>query len=124
MLLLDTQLNSVKVIHIIAPFLLGNGGDWHAIDLYLQYSKTHKVMLWSHLPPLPALKADYPIQQIKPYSGQVPSDGILIISGARTEIGHWFEEGNYDHIIMLHNLLSPVVLYKSLKRLKRINPSI
>lgn len=124
MLLLDSQLSSTNLIHIIAPFVLGNGGDWHAIDLYLQYSKTHQVMLWSHHPPLPALKAEYPIQQIKPYSGQVPSNGILIISGARTEIGSWFEVGNYDHIIMLHNLLSPVVLYKALNRLTGRSRSI
>lgn len=117
MLLLDSQLNFTNLIHIIAPFVLGNGGDWHAIDLYLQYSKTHHVMLWSHHPPLPALKAAYPINQIKPYSGHAPNKGILIISGARTEIGNWFEKSNYDHVIMLHNLLSPVVLYKALNRL-------
>lgn len=119
MLLLDSQLSSTNLIHIIAPFVLGNGGDWHAIDLYLQYSKTHKVMLWSHNPPLAALKAQYPIQEIKPYSGLVPNQGILIISGGRTEIGHWFESGDFDHIVLLHNLLSPTVLYKALNRLTR-----
>lgn len=117
MLLLDSQLDSTNLIHIIAPFALGNGGDWHAIDLYLQYSKTHKVMLWSPLPPLVSLQA-YPIQQIKPYSGQVPNNGILIICGARTEITQWFNHSTFDQIILLHNLLSPTVLYKALNRLK------
>lgn len=119
MLLLDSQLSSTNLIHIIAPFTLGNGGDWHAIDLYLQYSKTHQVMLWSHNPPLAALKAQYPIQEVKPYSGLVPNQGVLIISGARTEIGHWFESGDFDQVILLHNLLSPTVLYKALNRLTR-----
>lgn len=119
MLLSDSELTSTNLIHIIAPFVLGNGGDWHAIDLYLQYSKTHRVMLWSHNPPLSTLKAQYPIQEIKPYSGLVPNQGVLIISGARTEVGHWFESGNFDHVILLHNLLSPTVLYKALNRLTR-----
>ncbi|HSI43462.1 MAG TPA: glycosyltransferase family 4 protein [Methylotenera sp.] len=107
------------MIHIIAPFVSGNGGDWHAIDLFVQYSKTHQVMLWSQQPPLDALKTKYPIQEIKPYSGQVPNKGILIISGARTEIGHWIKQSSFNQIIMLHNLLSPGILYRALKSLQK-----
>lgn len=104
-------------IHIIAPFILANGGDWQAIDLYLQYSKTHRVTLWSPQTPNQRLKAQYPIQEIKPYSGQSPSTGTLIICGARTEIGHWYEHAHFDKIILKHNLVSPTVLYKALNRL-------
>ncbi len=104
-------------IHIIAPFVLANGGDWHAIDLYLQYSKTHQVTLWSQSPPATALKLKYPINEIKPYSGQSPHGGILIICGARTDIGHWYEQAIFDKVIVFHNLLSPRVLYKALNRL-------
>lgn len=104
-------------IHIIAPFVLANGGDWHAIDLYLQYSKTHQVMLWSQLPANPALKLKYPINEIKPYSGQSPHGGILIICGARTDIGHWYEQAIFDKVIVFHNLLPPRVLYRALNRL-------
>lgn len=107
----------LKEVHIIAPFILANGGDWHAIDLYLQYNKTHKVTLWSHRPAHATLKSNYPIQEIKPYSGQIPNSGTLIISGARTEIGHWYDHVNFDKVILIHNLLSPSALYKALHRL-------
>jgi glycosyltransferase involved in cell wall biosynthesis len=107
----------LKDIHIIAPFLLANGGDWHAIDLYLQYSKTHRVTLWSQQPAHPDLKSKYPIQEIKPYSGQTPNLGTLIICGARTEIGRWYENAHFEKVVLFHNLLPPRVLYKSLNRL-------
>lgn len=107
----------LKDIHIIAPFLLANGGDWHAIDLYLQYSKSHRVTLWSHQPAHPDLKSKYPIQEIKPYSGQTPNLGTLIICGARTEIGRWYENAHFEKVVLIHNLLSPSALYKSLNRL-------
>jgi glycosyltransferase involved in cell wall biosynthesis len=104
-------------IHIIAPFALANGGDWHAIDLHLQYSKTHQVMLWSQTPPNTVLKSKYSINEIKPYSGQSPHGGILIICGARTDIGHWYEHATFEKVIIFHNLLPPRVLYKALNRL-------
>lgn len=104
-------------IHIIAPFMLANGGDWRAIDLYLQYSKTHHVTLWSPQLAQEALRAQYPIQQIKAYSGQSPNTGTLIICGARTEINHWYEHAHFDKVILIHNLVSPTVLYKALNRL-------
>jgi glycosyltransferase involved in cell wall biosynthesis len=104
-------------IHIIAPFIQLNGGDWHAIDLYMEYSKTHQVQLWSAQPPHSALAKQYPIKEIKPYRGESPYAGVLIISGARTEIGHWYAQGNFSEVVMIHNLLSPGVLYKALNRL-------
>lgn len=121
MLLTESQLASANIIHIMAPFVLGNGGDWHAIDLYLQYSKTHKVMLWSHQPPHEEFKTNYSVRQIKPYSGLVPNQGILIISGARTEIGPWVRQSTFKRILMLHNLLSPSILYRALNHLNASN---
>lgn len=104
-------------IHIIAPFMLANAGDGHAIDLYLQYNKTHRVTLWSQHPAHATLKVQYPIQEIKPYSRQSPHSGTLIICGTRTEIGHWYDHAHFDKIILYHNLLSPAILYKALHRL-------
>ncbi len=97
--------------------MLVNGDDWHAIDLYLQYSKSHRVTLWSPQLAQEALREKYPIQQIKPYSGQSPNADTLIICGANTEIGHWYEHAHFDKVILIHNLVSPTVLYKALNRL-------
>lgn len=107
----------LKDIHIIAPFLLANGGDWHAIDLYLQYSKSHRVTLWSQQPAHPDLKSKYPIQEIKPYRDLTPNLGTLVICGPRTEIGRWYDTASFEKVILIHNLLSPSALYKSLNRL-------
>jgi glycosyltransferase involved in cell wall biosynthesis len=97
--------------------MLANDGDWQAIDLYLQYSKTYRAMLWSPRDVNQTLKMQYPIQEIKAYSGQSPSTGTLIICGAHTEIGHWYENTHFDKVILIHNLVSPTVLYKALNRL-------
>lgn len=106
-------------IHIIAPFIKLNGGDWHAIDLFKAYSKTHLVHLWCPTNPHPQLLEQYPIQRISAYQGHNPHDGVLIISGARTEIGAWYGQARFDQVIMLHNLLSPGVLYQALNRLQQ-----
>lgn len=107
----------LQTIHIIAPFVYANGGDWHAIDFYLEYSKSNAVTLWSHQTPNNALKATYPIQEIKPYSGLSPNLGTLIICGAQTHIGHWYEYAQFEKVILYHNLISPAILYKALHRL-------
>jgi glycosyltransferase involved in cell wall biosynthesis len=106
-------------IHIIAPFIQLNGGDWHAIDLFMAYGKTHQVKLWSAQPPHPALAKQYPIKEIKPYRGESPHSGVLIISGARTEIGSWFSQNQFSEVVLIHNLLSPGILYKALNRLNK-----
>lgn len=106
-------------IHIIAPFTLGNGGDWQAIDLYLEYKKRNPaVTLWTqHNNINLQLRKNYPIQEVRPYKGIMPYKGTLIISGADTEIGQWFENAHFHKIIIIHNLVSPAILYKALHRL-------
>ena len=104
-------------MHIIAPFIHLNGGDWHAIDLYMHYSKTHKVSLWSPHPPHSGFEK-YPIKQIRPYRNESPYSGILIISGARTEIGVWVIQGRFSEVVLIHNLLSPGILYQALNQLR------
>jgi glycosyltransferase involved in cell wall biosynthesis len=106
-----------QTIHIMAPFIYANSADWRAIDFYLEYSKSNAVTLWSHQPPNKELKASYPIQAIKPYSGISPNLGTLIICGGQTHIGQWYELAQFDKIILYHNLISPVELYKALHRL-------
>jgi len=106
-----------QAIHIIAPFFYANGGDWRAIDFYLEYSKRNHVTLWSHQTPNKELKVAYPIQEIKPYRGASPNLGTLIICGTQTHIGQWYEHAQFEKVILYHNLISPTVLYKALHRL-------
>lgn len=107
-------------IHIIAPFLYSNGGDWHAIDLYEEYSKTHRVTLWSAQPVHQAF-FNYPISIIRPYRGECPYKGILLLSGARTEIGSWYNQNHFEKTVIIHNLLSPGVLYRILHHLRSLS---
>lgn len=104
-------------VHIIAPFIFANGDDWHAIDLYLEYSKNHSVKLWSQRSAHQQLSAEYPIQEIRAFTGILPNNGILIISGTLTEIGQWYDHAQFEKVILIHNLLSPNLLYKALNRL-------
>lgn len=104
-------------IHIIAPFLDANDGDWQAIDLYLSLRKESNVHLWSSRAPNKTLSAQYPINEIKPYQGKLPTSGTLYVVGATTEIGHWYEQAKFKRVIVIHNLFLSEVLYKSLNRL-------
>lgn len=104
-------------IHIVAPFYHANGGDWRAIDLYLYLQNNHKTWLWSPRPPNETLQSKYPIHEMKPYRGQHPTSGILIIWGALTEIGQWYDYVTFEKVILVHNLFAPDALYQALHRL-------
>lgn len=126
----------MKHIHIIAPFQFANGGDWSAIDLYLALreqqqedspaalphplpaERPQEVLLWSTHPPHQDLAA-YPIRQIQAYRNALPDGGILIISGALTEIGHWYDQVSYSRVIVIHNLFASQWLFRLLHRLRQ-----
>lgn len=123
MLLPTSTITHSPEINIIAPFLSANDGDWQAIDLYEQYNKTLGVKLWSQNAPHNVFK-NYPIREIKTYAGDSPHSGILIISGARTDIGLWYDYSQFEKVYLLHNLLSPRALYQALGHLSKRNLSI
>lgn len=106
----------MAVVHILAPFINANGGDWRAIDMYLELRHSHEVYLWSQQTPHRNL-ADYPIQEIKPYKGNSPAYGTLYISGSATAVGHWYDQTIFDRIILIHNLCDQEVFYRNMHRL-------
>lgn len=106
----------MATIHIIAPFINANGGDWRAIDMYLEFRQSADVHLWSQQAPHPHL-ADYPIQVIRAYQGHAPNGGTLYISGSATAIGRWYDEAQFTRIVLIHNLCDQDVFYRSMHRL-------
>jgi len=106
----------MTLIHIIAPFINANGGDWRAIDMYLSLSSQAEVHLWSQNPVHSDLSS-YPIETIKPYQGKSPSGGTLYICGTATAVGHWYEQATFERIILIHNLYDQDVFYRSMHRL-------
>lgn len=106
----------MPTIHIIAPFLNANGGDWRAIDMYLELRKGSTVHLWSQNQVHKDM-SDYPIQVIEPYKGIYPKDGTLYICGTTTLIGHWYEASKFSRIILIHNLYDQDVFYRAMNRL-------
>lgn len=107
----------MQAIHIVAPFLNANGGDWRAIDMYLSMRKSADVHLWSQNTVHPDL-IDYPIQVIKPYQGIYPSEGMLYICGTSTAIGHWYELAKFECIKLIHNLYNQDIFYRAMNRLE------
>ncbi len=108
----------MKTIHIVAPFINANGGDWRAIDMYLKLCGDSQVYLWSHKSPHPSL-ANYPIQIIKPYQGKAPNGGTLYISGSATTIGNWYDASRFEHVILIHNLFDQSMFCNSMHRLTK-----
>lgn len=106
----------MTAIHILAPFINANGGDWHAIDLSLKLGERAEVQLWSQNPVHPDL-AGYPIRIIQPYQGEAPFGGTLYICGTATAVGHWYEHASFERTVLIHNLCDQDVFYRSMHRL-------
>lgn len=105
--------------HIIAPFLHADEGDWQAIDLYLHLlENSNAVNLWAPQAPHPALHR-YPIKDIRPYRQQAPLEGTLYVAGATTPIGHWYAQGKFDRIILVHNQFGQEAFYRCMHQLNR-----
>ena len=104
-------------IHILAPFHLAGGGQWQAIDLYLTLREAHNVTLWSPRVPHKDFINAYPIREIKPYRGELPNAGVLIVAGAQIDVGHWYDQIAFQRVIVIHNQFAPDILYKGLNRL-------
>lgn len=106
----------MTAIHIIAPFLNANGGDWRAIEMYLQFRNQGEVHLWSQNPVHLDLNS-YPIEVIQPYQGKAPSGGTLYVCGTATAVGHWYEQAIFDRVVLIHNLYDQDIFYRSMHRL-------
>lgn len=103
--------------HIIAPFHISGGGNWSAIDTYHELRASHSVRLWSPKPAASLFNGYAEITEIRPYSGQLPNTGTLIIGGTRTELGSWFNQIKFDRVILIHDEFAPLALYKALNRI-------
>lgn len=108
----------METIHIIAPFINANGGDWRAIDMYLKLRDNIRVTLWCSSSPHPSL-ASYPIRTIKPYQGEAPNKGTLYISGPATAIGSWYDAARFERVVLIHNLFDQTMFYNSMHRLTK-----
>lgn len=105
--------------HIIAPFHISGGGNWSAIDIYHELRAAHHVRLWSPKPAASLFNDYAEITEIRPYSGQLPNKGTLVIGGTRTELGPWFDQIRFDRVILIHDEFTPLALYKALNRISR-----
>ena len=103
--------------HIIAPFHISGGGNWHAIDIYYDLRIMHTVRLWSPKPAAELFNGYADIAEVRPYSGQIPNRGTLVICGARTELGPWFDRVKFERIVLIHDEATPRPLYKALNRI-------
>lgn len=106
----------MTLIHIIAPFVNANGGDWRAIDMYIELHNRAEVHLWSQNPVHPDL-ASYPIEIVNPYQGKAPHGGTLYISGTATAVGHWYEQATFERVVLIHNLYDQDIFYRAMHRL-------
>lgn len=105
--------------HIIAPFHISGGGNWAAIDLYYELRVHHAVKLWSPKSAANLFQDYTEISEIRPYSGQLPNKGTLVIGGTRTELGPWFDQIKFDRVVLIQDEFTPLPLYKALHRIAR-----
>lgn len=103
-------------MHIIAPFEAYDEVSRTAIERFKEASNKDQIWLWSVEVPHANFK-DYEIQLIRPYSGQFPQSGNLIVVGSSTKIGHWFEITRFDQITLIHLHEEQQQFYKTMHQL-------
>lgn len=108
-------------IHIINPFLNALAGtELHALGLYDALRAEADVFLWSTGQPDPRL-SHHPIRIIRPYRGEFPVGGTLILVGAFFPVGEWIRHARYERAIVIYNVAEHERLFSLLALFKRLD---
>lgn len=77
-----------------------------------------QAIAWSSRQSAPAY-AEHNVQIIRPYGGQLPANGRLIVLGASTTIGHWYRHDSFDSVALVHLQLNQEAFFHTLHRLSQ-----
>lgn len=101
------------LIHIIAPFQTENDISLAAIERYEQLKSLATVKLWCQEKPHAKFK-DYKVNIVNPYKGFLPQAGKLIVLGASTHIGHWYQRKQFESVTLVHMHIEQECFYRKM----------
>ncbi|MCK6405379.1 MAG: glycosyltransferase [Rhodocyclaceae bacterium] len=107
---------SRNTIHIVADFVNPGGGEAHARALGTLLTPLTHVRYWSDEPL--NLRPQYDISIIRPYSGEYPRGGTLIVLGPHRRLSPWINYCNASRVIVVCNASEPGLLFRQLAQIR------
>jgi len=108
----------MQLTHIVSTFEVYEPSIVEAIALLRTLLKVQpsSLKLWSNT----GVAKEYERQDIsiiKPYAGAFPADGDLIVLGAHTKLGHWYQFQNFQNVTLVHLDMSQEVFYQTMHQI-------
>ena len=108
----------MQLTHIISTFEVYEPSAVDAIALLSTLLKLQPLSLnlWSNS----GAAREYERQDIsiiKPYAGAFPADGDLIVLGAHTKIGHWYQFQNFQNVTLVHLDMTQEIFYQTMHQI-------
>ena len=108
----------MHLTHIISTFEVYEPSAVDAIALLSTLLKLQpsSLNLWSNT----GVAKEYERQDIsiiKPYAGAFPATGDLIVLGARTRIGHWYQYQNFQNVTLVHLDMTQEIFYQTMHQI-------
>lgn len=109
---------ALSPLHLIGSFTDPyTGAERELPDLADCIGTRRKVMLWSDMPPHPAY-AKLGVRAIRPFAGQVPKGGMLLLGGVHVGLGIWLRHARPERIALRYNLARHERLYEVYSQLR------
>lgn len=109
---------ALSPLHIIGSFSDPfTGAERELPDLAQMLGGRRKTLLWSDVPPHPSY-ARQGVRVIRPFAGQVPRGGMLLIGGVHVGLGVWVQHARPERIALRYNLAQHGRLYDIITQLR------
>lgn len=95
------------------------GAERELLDIRRLLQGRRPVQLWSDIAPH-RFYAEQGVKAVKPFAGQFPKDGVLLVGGVHVVLGHWLQYARFERVILLYNLVSHERLFVMLSALRAL----
>ncbi|MDQ7988062.1 MAG: glycosyltransferase family 4 protein [Candidatus Dactylopiibacterium sp.] len=105
-------------IHLLNPLRdTHSGSDLRTLRMFdVLREAGHDVHLWTPETADAGIRADYPVEQVRPWRLAWPSGGTLVIVGVYFRLGRWLRLARFERIVILYNTDQPDRLMKAIAR--------
>lgn len=105
-------------LHLVGSFTDPfTGAERELPDLAACIGARRKVIVWSDLPPHPSY-AKQGVRAIRPFAGQAPRGGMLLVGGVHVALGLWVQHARPERIALRYNLAQHERLYTVYSQLR------
>lgn len=112
----------MTTVHFLNPFSDATGGsEWRAASLFQALADFGEVSLWSTGQPHKDFVGRFPIRKVDPMLRHFPNSGTLVFAGIYFGIPEWLRHGEFERIVLIHNLSSSEGVRAVVDRIKSLS---